>query len=140
MNHIILIGRLTADPELRYTNSGKAVCTFTLAVDRPFTNQAGEKEADFIKIQVWNKPAENVANYLGKGRQCAVAGRLQIRSYENEKGEKRWVTEVIAERVEFLGSKQNQGGGQATQQNHGQGGGYGEFGQEIDFCDMDVPF
>lgn len=102
MNHVVLIGRLTRDPELRYTPNGVAVTTFTLAVNRPFTNQAGEQEADFIQVVAWQKLAENCANYLGKGRLCAVEGRLQIRNYEDKDGQKRKVAEVIASSVQFL--------------------------------------
>lgn len=102
MNHVVLIGRLTRDPELRYTPNGVAVTTFTLAVNRPFTNQAGEQEADFIPVVAWQKLAENCANYLGKGRLCAVDGRLQIRNYEDKDGQKRKVAEVIASSVQFL--------------------------------------
>lgn len=101
MNHVILIGRLTRDPELRYTPNGVAVANFTLAVDRPFTNQAGEREADFIPVVVWQKLAESCANYLGKGRLCAVAGRLQVRTYEQD-GQRRYITEVVAGSVQFL--------------------------------------
>lgn len=110
MNHVILIGRLTRDPELRYTPNGVAVANFTLAVDRPFTNQAGEREADFIPVVVWQKLAESCANYLGKGRLCAVAGRLQVRTYEQD-GQRRYITEVVASSVQFLdrakGAQQN---------------------------------
>ena len=102
LNRIVLIGRLTKNPELRFTQSGKAVCSFTLAVDRPFTNQEGNREADFINIVVWNKPAENCAQYLAKGKLTAVDGRLQIRSYEGNDGQRRYVTEVIADNVRFL--------------------------------------
>ena len=103
MNCVVLIGRLTKDPELRYIpGSGKAVATFTLAVNRPFKNREGQYEADFIPIQVWGKSAENAANYLAKGRQAAVSGRLQIRTYDDQQGQRRWVTEVVADRVEFL--------------------------------------
>ena len=102
MNKIILIGRLTADPELRYTQSGVAVGRFTLAVDRPFTNQQGERETDFIDVVVWRNQAENCANYLKKGFLAAVEGRLQIRSYETQDGQRRRVAEVVADRVEFL--------------------------------------
>lgn len=102
MNHVILIGRLTKDPDTRFTPIGAQVTTFTLAVDRPFTNQAGEREADFIPIVTWKKLAENCANYLGKGRLCAVEGRLQIRSYEDKDGQKRRVAEVVAGSVQFL--------------------------------------
>ena len=99
LNRIILIGRLTRDPELRFTPNGKAVCSFTLAVDRPFAGADGSREADFINIVVWNKPAESCAQYLSKGKMAAVDGRLQIRAYDDSKGERRWVTEVIAESV-----------------------------------------
>lgn len=102
LNRVILIGRLTADPELRYTNSGTAVASFTLAVDRTRTGQNGERETDFINIVVWQKQAELCAQYLRKGRLAAVDGRLQIRSYENREGQKVRVAEVVAESVRFL--------------------------------------
>jgi single-strand DNA-binding protein len=102
INTIILIGRLTRDPELRYTPNGVAVANFDLAVDRPTTNQQGEREADFIRIVAWQKQAELCANYLKKGRMVAVEGRLQIRSYDTQDGQKRKVAEVVANRVQFL--------------------------------------
>ncbi|TCL74210.1 single-strand binding protein [Hydrogenispora ethanolica] len=102
MNHIALIGRLTRDPELRYTPNGVAVSNFDLAVDRPVPNQQGERETDFIRIIAWNKLAENVANYVKKGRLVGVEGRLQIRSYETQDGQKRRVAEVVASQVQFL--------------------------------------
>ncbi len=102
LNIVVLIGRLTRDPELRFTPNGKAVCQFSLAVDRPFIGADGEKQADFINIVVWGKPAESCARYLAKGKLAAVDGRLQIRSYTDNDGEKRWVTEVIARSVRFL--------------------------------------
>ena len=106
MNKVVLIGRLTRDPELRYTSGNNAaVCNFTSAVDRGFTGQSGDREADFIPIVVWNKQAENVKNYLTKGSQVAVEGRIQVRNYDDQNGQKRYVTEVIANNVEFLGSK-----------------------------------
>lgn len=105
LNRIVLIGRLTKDPELRYTQSGKAVCAFTLAVDRPYLANNGNREADFINIVVWNKTAENCAQYLGKGKLAAVDGRLQIRSYDGQDGQRRYVTEVIADNVRFLSPK-----------------------------------
>ncbi len=102
LNKIILIGRLTHDPELRYTASGIPVGHFSLAVDRPpFTNQQGERETDFIDIVVWRKLAEVCTNNLGKGRLVAVEGRLQIRSYETQDGQRRRVAEVVAENVRF---------------------------------------
>lgn len=102
LNKIILIGRLTRQPELRYTQNGVAVATFSLAVDRDFKNASGEKEADFIRIVVWQKLAETVANNLDKGRLIAVEGRLQVRSYDDQQGQKRQVAEVVAEKVRFL--------------------------------------
>jgi single-strand DNA-binding protein len=111
MNRVILIGNLTRDPELRYTPNGTAVTTFTLAINRPRTNQAGEREADFINVVAWQKLADLCATYLRKGRQAAVEGRLQTRSYENKEGKKVYVTEVVAENVQFLGSRSGEGGG-----------------------------
>ena len=105
LNRIILIGRLTRDPELRYVPSGHPVAQFTLAVDRPFTNQAGERDTDFIDIVVWRKLAEQVSQHLSKGRLVAVEGRLQIRSYEAQDGQKRKVAEVVADGVRFLDRK-----------------------------------
>ena len=124
MNKIILIGRLTRDPELRFTNSGTAVCSFTLAVDR----RNKEKETDFINIVVWNKAGENCAEYLKKGRQAAVEGRLQIRNYDGNDGTKKYVTEVVADNVEFIGSV----GKENTP--------IADLGQEIVFNDNEVPF
>lgn len=103
MNKVILIGRLTKDPELRFTaGSGVAVTTFTLAVDRNFSNQQGEKTADFIPIVVWRKLAEVCANNLTKGQQIAVSGRIQTRSWDGNDGKKRWATEVVADEIKFL--------------------------------------
>jgi single-strand DNA-binding protein len=120
LNHIVLIGRLTKDPELRYTPSGKAVATLRLAVDRGTTNPQGEKETDFIDVVVWERQAETVANYLQKGRLIAVQGRLQIRSYENQEGQRRERAEVVASQVRFLDRGQDAGGGSG-----GMGGGTG---------------
>ena len=105
MNKVFLIGRLTRDPELRYTGSNTAVATFSIAVNRNFANAQGEREADFINIVVWRKQAENVKNYLSQGSQVAIDGRIQTRSYDDQNGQKRYVTEVVADNVEFLGSK-----------------------------------
>jgi single-strand DNA-binding protein len=105
LNRIILIGRLTRDPELRYVPSGQPVASFTLAVDRPFVNQQGERGTDFIDIVAWRRLAEQVTTHLSKGRLVAVEGRLQIRSYETADGQKRKVAEVIADGVRFLDRK-----------------------------------
>lgn len=115
MNKVVLIGRLTKDPDLRFTpGKGTAVTTFTLAVDRRFSKD-GQEEADFIPIVVWNKTAESAANYLVKGKLAGVAGRIQTRSYEAKDGTRRYVTEVVADEVQFLewGDRKQ---GQAPQQ------------------------
>lgn len=108
MNSVVLIGRLTRDPELRFTGSGKAVATFSIAVNRPFNRD----ETDFFRIVVWGKPGENCANYLKKGSQVGIQGRIQNNNYETNSGEKRTSTEIVAERVEFL-SRAGEGGGQS---------------------------
>jgi len=106
VNKAILMGRLTRDPEVRYTSSNRAVCQFTVAVDRPFTNQqTGQREADFINVVVWDKRAENVGKYMSKGRLVAVEGRIQTRNYDNNEGKRVYVTEVVADNVQFLESK-----------------------------------
>jgi single-strand DNA-binding protein len=102
LNRVVLIGRLTKDPELRYTPNGVAVVNFTLAVDRKFKNSQGEKEADFIPCVIYRQLAELAANYLAKGKMAAVDGRLQIRTYNDKDGQRKWVTEVIAEECRFL--------------------------------------
>lgn len=107
INKVILIGRLTASPELRYTTSNNAVTTFSIAVDRNFKNEDGNKEADFINIVAWNKKAELIHQYLKKGDRVGIGGRLQVRKYQNERGENRYVTEVVADEVEFLNSKKS---------------------------------
>jgi single-strand DNA-binding protein len=111
MNRVVLVGRLTKDPDLRYTPNGVPVATFTLAVNRPFSSQAGEREADFINCVVWRKPAENVANFLKKGSLAGVDGRIQTRNYEGQDGKRVYVTEVQAESVQFLEPKNASGGG-----------------------------
>lgn len=103
MNRVVLIGRLTKDPELKFTpGSGNAVCTFTLAVDRRVPNRDGVREADFVPIVVWNKIGESAANYLNKGKLAGVSGRIQTRYYEAKDGHRVYVTEVIADEVQFL--------------------------------------
>lgn len=104
LNRVVLVGRLTRDPELRYTPTGIAVTQFTLACDRPFGGKEKEKEADFIPVVVWRGAAEACANHLAKGRLTAVEGRIQTRNYENNEGQKIYVTEVVADNVRFLES------------------------------------
>lgn len=147
LNRIILIGRLTRDPELRYTPSGIVTTTFTLAVDRNFTGQKGTREADFIPIVTWRQLAETCANYLRKGRLCAVEGRIQVRNYENNEGKRVYVTEVVADNVRFLESANNRAGEnsssrQGNQNNSYSGNGdpFSGEGSPIDISDDDLPF
>jgi single-strand DNA-binding protein len=161
LNRVILIGRLTKDPELRYTPQGVAVTQFTLAVDRSFSGNREEREADFIPIVTWRQLAETCANYLRKGRLAAVEGRIQVRNYENNEGRRVYVTEVIADNVRFLESPNREGGGQGREEGMGSApsasGGYGggnrssgsrsnnsdpfaDDGRPIDISDDDLPF
>ena len=107
MNKAILIGNLTRDPEVRTTGSGVSVCTFTIAVNRRFANQQGVREADFINIVAWRQTAELCGRYLAKGRKVAVVGSIQTRSYDAQDGSKRYVTEVVADEVEFISGPQD---------------------------------
>lgn len=159
MNRVVLVGRLTRDPDLRYTPSGVAVANFNIAINRPFTNQDGNREADFINCVVWRRPAENLANYMKKGSQIGVDGRLQSRSYEGQDGKTVYVTEVVADNIQFLESKgASQGAGQDTprfqqnqnqnqqqpnqfqNQNQNQGDPFKNDGEPIDISDDDLPF
>lgn len=143
LNRVVLVGRLTKDVELRYTPSGVAVANFTLAVNRPFKNQQGEQEADFLSIVVWKRQAENAAEFLRKGSLAGVDGRVQSRSYDNNKGERVFVTEVLAESVQFLEPK-NSNKGQGQQQNSSQNterhDPFAQDGKPIDISDDDLPF
>jgi len=134
LNRVILIGRLTRDPELRYTPGGAAVTRMAIAVDRPFTNRQGERETDFIDIVVWQKLAETCANYLGKGRLIAVEGRLQIRSYDDSQGIRRKAAEIVAENVRFLD--------RAREAQAGEHSSLGDIssGDDVPFSDNEVPF
>ncbi len=107
INRVVLVGRLTKEPEYRVTPSGVQVATFTLAINRTFTNQNGERQADFINCVVFRTPAENVNKYLNKGNLAGVEGRLQTRSYENNEGKRVYVTEVVCDSVQFLEPKSN---------------------------------
>lgn len=157
INRTVLVGRLTKDPELRYTPNGVAVASFTIACDRPFTNQQGEREADFIRCVVWRRPAENVANYLKKGSLAGVEGRIQTRSYDDNDGRRVFITEVVADRVQFLEPKSSRSSGQGSAEPYGGGNQnqsqnqpqnqspYGDDpfandGKPIDISDDDLPF
>lgn len=139
LNRVILIGRLTRDPELRYTPNGTAVATFTLAVGRKFKRD----ETDFIPIVVWAKLAEHCANYLSKGRMIAVEGRIQVRTYDSQEGQKRWVTEVVAEDVRFLekagagtGGASDFGGRSSRNDMHDDK--WSDLGREVNLDDIDL--
>ncbi|MUV37928.1 Single-stranded DNA-binding protein [Lentibacillus sp. JNUCC-1] len=159
LNRVVLVGRLTKDPDLRYTQSGVAVANFTIAVNRPFSNQQGEREADFINCVVWRRPAENLANYMKKGNMVGVDGRVQTRTFEAQDGKTVFVTEIVADSVQFLepkGSSQNRGqGASGYQQNQNQYQGqnqsqgqnqqkkdsiFQDEGEPIDISDDDLPF
>ncbi|WP_462419982.1 single-stranded DNA-binding protein [Salinicoccus sp. Marseille-QA3877] len=114
INRVVLVGRLTRDPEMRVSQSNVAVTNFNLAVNRPFSNKDGEQQADFINIVTFRKTAENVNQYLSKGSLCGIDGRIQTRNYENKEGQRVYVTEVVADSVQFLepkGSNNNQSSG-----------------------------
>lgn len=163
MNKVFLIGRLTKDPELRYTGSNKAVCQITVAVNRGFGNPNGNAETDFINVVLWDKTAENVAKYMTKGRLLLVEGRIQTRNYDNNEGKKVYVTEVVASNVQFLESKNSQSSSgnnnynnvnenpfdnYNTNSNHEpqmetvdvENDPFANFGKTVDLSDDDLPF
>lgn len=141
MNRTVLVGRLTKNVELKYTQNGKAVANFTLAVNRPFKNAQGETDADFIMCQAWGKQAENLAQYMGKGSQIGVDGRIQTRSYEGQDGKRVYVTEVVADNVQFLESRKSQGQQQAQHQpSYTQAPPQDRQLEPIDISDDDLPF
>lgn len=156
LNNVTLVGRLTKDPELKYTPNGVAVCAFAIAVNRNFANQKGEKEADFINCVVWKKPAENMANYLSKGSQIGLTGRIQTRNYEGQDGKKIYITEVVAENISYLepkgdGSSQGKNKSQGNSQSQGSNQNNDNYqkwkddpfandGKTIDITDDDLPF
>ena len=133
INSVALVGRLTKDPELRTTPSGVEVGNFTLAVNRTFTNQQGEREADFINCIVFRKQAVNVNQYLSKGKLAGVDGRLQSRSYDNKEGQKVYVTEVVCDNVQFLEPKDSQNGSNSYQNetNYQKGNNYTQNNQYV---------
>ena len=145
INRVILIGRLTKDPELKYTSSGTAVGTFSLAVNRQFTNANGNREADFINCVIWRKSAENFANFTHKGSLVGIDGRLQTRNYENQKGQRIYVTEVVVDDFSLLEKRasDNQNANQTqtgSNQTHKSADSVANNGQAIDINDDDLPF
>ncbi|MBF2179216.1 single-stranded DNA-binding protein [Staphylococcus warneri] len=140
LNRVVLVGRLTKDPEFRTTQNGVSVATFTLAVNRNFKNKNGEQQADFINVVVFRQQAENVNNYLSKGNLAGVDGRIQSRSYENKEGQRVYVTEVLADSVQFLEPKNNQSNNQSQQQSGQAQSGNSPFDNSADISDDSLPF
>ena len=148
INNVVLTGRLTKEVELKYTQSGTAVGTFTLAVNRQFKNAQGEKETDFVNVVIWKKSAEALANYARKGSLIGITGRIQTRNYENQQGQRVYVTEVVAEGFTFLESKNSQSGQQGPSQRQDNFKNYKQenndpflsSGQSINISDDDLPF
>lgn len=142
LNRVVLVGRLTKDPEFRTTQNGVSVANFTLAVNRNFKNKNGEQQADFINVVVFRQQADNVNNYLSKGNLAGVDGRIQSRSYENKEGQRVFVTEVVADSVQFLEPKNNNQQNNQPQQQRGQApAGNNPFGNNnADIDDDDLPF
>ena len=128
LNSVCLVGRLTRDPELKYTTSNIAVATFSLAVNRDFKDANGERETDFINCVIWRQQAENLANWAKKGALIGITGRIQTRSYENQQGQRVYVTEVVAENFQMLESRAAREGSNATQGNTS-----GAFGNDISY-------
>lgn len=135
INNVVLVGRLTRDAELRYTQSNIAVATFTLAVNRLFKNEAGEREADFINCVIWRQSAENLANWAKKGSLIGITGVIQTRSYDNQQGQRVYVTEVVASNFQLLESRNSQQNNQGHQDNYGgyQQQGYSNQGGSFHF-------
>lgn len=145
MNSICLVGRLTKNVELRYTPSNVAVATFTLAVNRTFKNENGEREADFINCVMWRLQAENLANWAKKGALIGITGRIQTRSYDNQQGQRVYVTEVVAEQFQLLESRNSQGqqgnqGQRAQAQQQAPDFLRSENTNPLDISDDDLPF
>lgn len=141
LNSVTLVGRMAGDAELRYTPNNQAVDTFRLAVNRPFKNQNGEREADFINCVIWRQQAENLANWAKKGALIGITGRIQTRSYENQQGQRVYVTEVVADSFQLLESRKDREGGQS------QGYSHSDFSRQtqmnanpMDISDDDLPF
>ena len=130
INNVVLVGRMTRDAELRYTPQNQAVATFTLAVNRNFKNQSGEREADFINVVIWRQQAENLANWAKKGSLIGVTGAIQTRNYDNQQGQRVYVTEVVVSNFQLLESRSSQQNNQGYQDNYGghQQQGYGNQG------------
>ena len=136
INNVVLVGRMTKDAELRYTPNNQAVATFSLAVKRNFKSQNGEREADFINCVIWRQQAENLANWAKKGALIGITGRIQTRSYENQQGQRVYVTEVIADSFQLLERRDNGAKQQATDNNKN----FSQNTAPMDISDDDLPF
>ena len=150
MNKVVLIGRLSRDPELRHTANNTPVCQINVAISRPVA-QGKEPETDFINVTIWNKQAENLVKYVKKGNQIAIEGRIQTRSYDNEEGKKVYVTEVLANHIEFIGNNSNKTNDNQTQDNKTSytaeeidnmptDDPFSSFGQRVEIDDSKLPF
>lgn len=137
LNNVSLVGRLTKDPELRYTPSNQAVATFSLAVNRPFKSQNGEREADFINCVIWRQQAENLANWAKKGVLIGITGRIQTRSYENQQGQRVYVTEVVADNFQLLEFNKQNDQGQSQGQSQPD---FSRQAESMNILDSDLPF
>ena len=137
INNVVLVGRMTRDAELRHTPQNQAVATFTLAVNRNFKNQSGEREADFINCVIWNRQAENLANWAKKGALIGITGRIQTRNYDNQQGQRVYVTEVVADNFQLLESR-NKAADQSSMDDQMPP----DFGNNnpMDISDDDLPF
>ena len=143
INNVVLVGRMTKEAELRYTPSNIAVATFTLAVNRDYKGENGEREADFINVVLWRQAAENLANWTKKGSLVGVTGRIQTRNYDNQQGQRVYVTEVVAERFRLLesrGESQGQGQSQNAAPNFAREGNQYGATNPLDISDDDLPF
>ena len=148
INRTVLVGRLTRDPELRYTQGGTAVASFTLAVNRQFTNSQGEREADFINCVIWRKAAENFAKFTSKGSLVGIDGHIQTRNYENKQGQRVYVTEVVADNFSLLESKNidssnntnNNPNNQPKKPNNNTSNPFANNSKPMDISDSDLPF
>ena len=140
LNNVSLVGRLTKDAELRYTPSNVAVATFTLAVNRTFKNENGDREADFINCVMWRQQAENLASWAKKGALIGITGRIQTRSYDNQQGQRVYVTEVVAEQFQLLESKGQQGNQTQQRQAQQQTPDFSRQGAPMDISDDMLPF
>lgn len=138
LNNVCLVGRMAGDAELRYTPNNQAVATFRLAVNRNFKSQNGEREADFINCVIWRQQAENLANWAKKGALIGITGRIQTRSYENQQGQRVYVTEVVAEQFQLLESRRDRGSNSQPTVDNNQN--FAQQAEPMDILESDLPF